>query len=380
MNKGAHLAVRSFFEHPMRLIVDAHQDLAWNMLTFGRDYTRAAAETRQREASQPWIAQVNGDSTLGWPDYQRGNVALIFATLFATPQRFAMGDWDTQRFSDPDSAYRVYSRQLDTYYRLTDAHPDKFRLVYDQSALQAILSAWSDPIPHENGRPVGLIPLMECAEAVRQVNELDEWWERGVRIIGPAWAGTRFCGGTREPGPLTSEGRALLEAMADLGFTLDLSHMDWAAAREALDRYDGPIIASHSNAFDIIPHAEGNRAIPDDIIDGILERNGVIGIVPFNRFLVWDWKNSDPRSMVPLDKVAAQIDHICQRAGDAHHVGFGTDFDGGFGLQHLPDGLDTIADLHLIAPLLAQRGYTEADIDAIFGGNWINYLRKTLPN
>ncbi|MEJ5225352.1 MAG: hypothetical protein WHV44_12920, partial [Anaerolineales bacterium] len=71
----------------MRLIVDAHQDLAWNMLTFGRDYTRAAAETRQREASQPWIAAVNGDSTLGWPDYQRGGVALIFATLFATPRR-----------------------------------------------------------------------------------------------------------------------------------------------------------------------------------------------------------------------------------------------------------------------------------------------------
>ncbi len=350
------------------------------MLTFGRDYTRAAAETRQREASQPWIAQVNGDSTLGWPDYQRGNVALIFATLFATPQRFAMGEWDTQRFSDPDSAYRVYSHQLDAYYRLTDAHPDKFRLVYNQPALQAILFAWSDPNPHEKSRPVGLIPLMECAEAVRRVDELDEWWERGVRIIGPAWAGTRFCGGTREPGPLTSEGRALLDAMSDLGFTLDLSHMDWAAAREALDRYDGPIIATHSNAFDIIPHAEGNRAIPDDIIDGILERDGVIGIVPFNRFLVWNWKNSDPRSLVPLDKVAAQIDHICQRAGDAHHVGFGTDFDGGFGRQHLPDGLDTIADLHLIAPLLAQRGYTEADIDAIFGGNWINHLRKTLPN
>lgn len=363
----------------MRLIVDAHQDLAWNMLTFGRDYTRAAAETRQREASQPWIIEVNGDSTLGWPDYQRGRVALIFTTLFASPRRHAMGEWDTQQFSDPESAHRIYSRQLDAYHRLVDSHPDKFRLVGTQPALQEVLSTWEDPAFDATGRPVGLVPLMECAEAVRHPDELPDWWERGVRLIGPAWAGTRFCGGTREPGPLTAEGHALLEAMADIGFTLDLSHMDWEAARQALDQYEGPIIASHSNAFDIIPDAEGNRAIPDDIIDGILARNGVIGIVPFNRFLVWTWKNSDPRSMVPLDKVAAQIDHICQRAGDARHVGFGTDFDGGFGLQHLPEGLDTIADLHKTAPLLEQRGYTQDDLNAIFGGNWINHLRNTLP-
>ena len=53
------------------LIVDAHQDLAWNMLSFGRDYTRPVAETRRIEAGG-LAPQVNGDALLGWPEYQKG--------------------------------------------------------------------------------------------------------------------------------------------------------------------------------------------------------------------------------------------------------------------------------------------------------------------
>jgi membrane dipeptidase len=220
---------------------------------------------------------------------------------------------------------------------------------------------------------------MEGAEGVRTVDELEEWWERGVRIIGPAWMSTRYCGGTREPGPLTKDGRALLEAMAPIGFCLDLSHMAWESALQALDLYEGPIIASHANALKQVENGTSNRFLTDEIIDGIIQRNGVIGIVPFNRFLKQDWKNGDPRSDCPLELVAAQMDYICQKAGNTRHVGFGSDFDGGFGLQQLPPELDTIADLHLVAPLLEARGYSQNDINAIFGDNWVEILRRTLP-
>ena len=72
------------------LLVDAHQDLAWNMLSFGRDYTLSAAETRKRELDT--IApQVNGDTLLGWPDYQLGKVGLIFSTLFARSKVLVAG-------------------------------------------------------------------------------------------------------------------------------------------------------------------------------------------------------------------------------------------------------------------------------------------------
>jgi membrane dipeptidase len=61
------------------------------------------------------------------------------------------------------------------------------------------------------------------------------------------------------------------------------------------------------------------------------------------------------------------------------HVGIGSDFDGGFGLQSVPAEIDSIADLRKLIPLLSQKGYTEADISAILGGNWLVYLQNTLP-
>jgi membrane dipeptidase len=231
----------------------------------------------------------------------------------------------------------------------------------------------------QRGHPVGLVMLMEGAEGVREPAELEEWWGLGVRIIGPAWAGTRFCGGTREPGPLTSEGYALLEAMAAFGFTLDLSHMDEKAALQALDSYPGAIIASHANLMALLKGADTNRHLSDRVVHGLIERGGVIGIVPYNSFLETGWKRGDRREAVPLERVAAHIDTICQIAGDAHHAGIGSDFDGGFGLQSAPAGMDTIADLQKLVPLLASRGYNDSDIAAILGDNWLSLLRRTLP-
>lgn len=362
------------------LIVDAHQDLAWNMLSFERDYTLPLEEIRRREQNQPHILENNGDTILGWHAYQRGRVAVVFATLFAAPLRVKMGDWDTQVYETPDQARQLYMRQVDTYDRLFDRHPGKFTPIHAAPQLASLLETWNQPDEnHPDGRPTGIVTLMECADAIRSLDELSEWWERGVRIIGPAWMSTRFCGGTREPGPLTREGRQLLDAMSEHGYTLDLSHMAWESALEALNRYEGPLIASHANPIKMVKNGASNRFLTDEIVDGIIERGGVIGIVPFNRFLIQGWKNSDPREDCPLDMVAAHIDYICQRAGNARHVGFGTDFDGGFGLQHIPPELNTIADLQKLAPLLAARGYSETDIAAIFGGNWLDHLRRSLP-
>jgi membrane dipeptidase len=358
-----------------RLIVDAHEDLAWNMLTFGRDYTVAVEETRRREKGS-YIVENNGDTVLSWQEYQKGQVALVFATLFAAPSRVKVGEWDTEVYANTEQAHKVYSRHLDVYERMFDQHPDKFAPVRTTRQLETVLEKWNQS---EAVAPIGLVTLMEGADGIRSMDELEEWWERGVRIIGPAWKSTRFCGGTGEPGPLTKEGRALLEAMASIGFSLDLSHMAWESALEALDRYHGSIIASHANALKQVENGSSNRFLTDEIIEGIIQHDGVIGIVPFNRFLIQGWKNSDPRSDCPLEMVAAQIDYICQRAGNARHVGFGTDFDGGFGLQQIPPELDTIADLHKIVPLLEARGYSQTDIDAILGGNWIETLRRTLP-
>jgi len=362
------------------LIVDAHQDLAWISLTFGRDYTQPVEETRRREKASPHILANNGDATSSWHEYQRGRIALVFSVIFAAPLRTKPADWDTQVYGNIEQAHHLYKQQLEFYDRLFDRHPDKFTPIHTAPQLASLIETWSQPeSAHPNGRPTGMLTLMEGADGIRAIDELSEWWERGVRIIGPAWMSTRFCGGTNEPGPLTREGRQLLAAMAEHGFTLDLTHMAWEAALETLDRYEGAIISSHANPLKMVKNGTRNRFLTDEIIDGIIERGGVIGIVPYNRFLIENWKNTDPREDCPLDMVAAHIDYICQRAGSARHVGLGTDLDGGFGLQHIPPELDTIADLQKLAPLLAMRGYTDENIAAIFGGNWLDHLRRTLP-
>jgi membrane dipeptidase len=358
------------------ILVDSHEDLAWNILSFGRDYSLAAADTRQKEQGT-LVPQVNGDTLLGWPDYQRGKVAVVFSTLFAAPIETKVGEWDLQCYADPEEAHMLYSTQLDAYARLLEKHPDLFRRIEKKDDLKTLLEHWQGDDAGEH--PVGLVTLMEGAEGVREPAELEEWFQRGVRIIGPAWKGTRFSGGTGEPGPLTKDGFALLEAMSEFHFTLDLSHMDEKAALQALDVYPGPLIASHSNALALLKGSTSNRHLTDRVIQGLLERGGIIGSVPYNNFLKVDWKDRGGRSGVTLDHYVAQIDYICQMAGDASHVGIGTDFDGGLGVQSAPVEIDTIADMHKIIPILLQKGYTEADISAIIGGNWLVFLERTLP-
>jgi membrane dipeptidase len=225
-----------------------------------------------------------------------------------------------------------------------------------------------------------MVVLMEGAEGIRSLSELEEWYELGVRLIGPAWVGTRYSGGWKEPGPLTNDGRKLLSAMADYNFTLDLSHMDEQAALEALDIYRGPIVGTHGNCLSLMPNSNTNRHFSDRILEGIIERDGVVGIVPFNSYLKVGWTvGKNKREEVSLRHVVNHIDHICQIAGDALHAGIGSDFDGGFGLQSVPPEIDTVADLQNLVSLLQARGYSETDVANVLGGNWITRLKRDLP-
>lgn len=366
------------------LIVDAHEDLAWNILTTGRDYTLSSKETRHLEEGTP-VPLHNGDAMLGWPDYQHGRVGLVFATLFALPERHRSGVWDTIFYSNASQANKLYRDQIDIYKQLVDDHPDKFQLIRSKYDLTDLQNIWKKaPVIGENeeimeGNPVGLMILMEGADGVREPGELEDWWQAGVRIIGPAWVSTIYSGGWKEPGPLTRAGFALLEQMGEFGFGLDMSHIDEKAALQALDVYPGVILASHSNAQSLLRGDNSNRHLSDQIIRGILERDGVIGINFYNAFLKSGWKHGDRRGEVTLASVIEQIDYLCQMAGDAAHVGIGTDLEGGFGSQSAPVGIDSIADLPNLTPCLVEKGYSSLDCEAILGGNWLRIAEKVLP-
>ncbi|HRE27803.1 MAG TPA: membrane dipeptidase, partial [Anaerolineales bacterium] len=342
------------------LIVDAHQDLAWNAATFGRDYTQSALVRRANERDSGSLArQVLGNSMLGLPEYLQARVAVIFGTLFASPKRRQMGEWEARTcYRDVQEAHRLYQQQLDYYHRLTDTC-ERFRLIGSRSDLEAVLKTWEGPEaapnPDPDGPPtlpgpakaqVGIVPLMEGADGIREPREAEAWMERGLRIVGLAWASTRYAGGTREPGPLTPEGRRLVRTLMELGLMLDLAHSSDESWLEALDLFEGVVMCTHANPRALLRNPGAPERHPtDDMLRRLAERGGVVGVMPYNRFLKSDWRDGDNRADVPLTRLVDAIDHVCQVTGSAAHVGLGTDFDGGFGAETAPEGLDTIADL-----------------------------------
>jgi membrane dipeptidase len=216
---------------------------------------------------------------------------------------------------------------------------------------------------------------MEGADPIREPRELEWWYERGLRIIGPAWDTTRYAGGTWKGGRLSKLGHELLDAMAELNVVLDVSHLSHESLFEALDVFPGRhVIASHSNPHRFVPTP---RQLPDRAIEGIAERGGVVGVVLYNRFLKHEW--SGRKADVTLDDVVRMIDHVCQVTGSADHVGIGSDYDGGLGYNDIPAELDTVRDHYKIGLELARRGFAPAQVDQVMRENWLRVLRGALP-
>lgn len=359
------------------IIVDGHVDLAWNVLTFGRDYTRSVHQTRALESDTETPSQ-NGHSLLGWPEWVDGRVAIVFATLFAAPERHRYGPWDTVIYHDRAEAERLYLQNLDVYQRMFEEHPDKFSLISSGADLEKILAGWESQEPSHPR--VGMVLLMEGADGVQQPEDVFAWYAQGVRIIGPAWAGTHYAGGTYEPGPLTPPGQELLERMEEAGMALDLSHMSDDGALQALDRHEGVVLVSHSNPAGLIEGLKNpERAVGDDVIRMLAQRQGVLGITTYLPFFRGGWEPNMGRGAAGIDDMAIHIDYVCQLIGSADHVAIGTDFDGGYGLDKTIEGLDSVADLRLIGDALHRRGYSSAQVEGILGGNWLRLLRRTLP-
>jgi membrane dipeptidase len=354
------------------LIVDAHEDLAYNALADGRDYLRSAYATRAAEEGGP-VPELNGVCMLGLPEWLQGKVAVIIATLTAIPDSAAhVGELS---YHDAEEAYQQALAQLGIYRQWAATHP-QVSLITHKQHLDEVLRSWSKPsMEGIDRRQVGLVLLIENADVIREPDEVSYWFEQGVRLVGPAWHSNRYTGSTMDPAPLTELGRELLAEMGRVGMALDLSHMADEACLEALDLYEGPVVATHANPRRLVPM---NRLLPDGIIERVADQDGVVGIMPLNWSLVPDWR-SKSREDIHLNRVVDAIDAVCEIAGDALHVGIGTDFDGGQGAEAAPAELDTIADLPRLAEALAHRGYDDEAVEAIMGGNWLRILRKHLP-
>src|SRR5690606_3382065 len=134
---------------------------------------------------------------------------------------------------------------------------------------------------------LGFVISMESADPILHPDELEDWYEAGVRLIGPAHYGMgRYAGGTGVEDGLTDLGYQLLDAMQKTGIILDLTHFSDVAFWQALERYSGPVIASHNNCRALVPH---QRQFSDEQIKAIIERDGVIGAAFDDWMLLPGW-------------------------------------------------------------------------------------------
>lgn len=348
------------------LVVDAHLDLAWNALQWNRDLRQSAYTIRTRETGINEKGRAL--NTVALPEMRQGQVFLSFATLLARSTGTPVAHVD---FLSAAQAFAVARGQL-AYYRALEQNGD-IRVVINKADLNRHFEEWQNA--SEVQPPLGFVISMESADPILQPDDLEAWYQAGVRLIGPAHYGMgRYAGGTGVEDGFTEMGFRLLDEMARLGVILDLTHLSDKAFWQGLERFDGPVIASHNNCRALVPH---QRQFSDDQLKAIIERDGVIGAAFDTWMLQPGWiKSVSSNEKVTLSAVVDHIDHICQLAGNSNHVGIGSDLDGGFGREQSPVDLDTIADLQKVALLLAQRGYSDRDVAAIMHGNWINLLQR----
>ncbi len=319
------------------MIVDSHQDIAWNALAEGRGFTGTPA------AGYMVSRQALTDAGVG----------LVFATVFTAP---AGTRWLhlPYGYRTAREAYLLGRSQV-SYYESVG-----LPLIRSREQLQDYAQGW---------RPgqLAAVLLMENADPIESPRQVGEWFDRGLRVVGPAWARTRYCGGTMAPGGLTEAGRSLLRALRRHHLILDLSHMADRSMRDSLELWTGPLIASHVGARSL---CDRQRQLPDEVIREVAARDGLLGVSLYSGHL----RLEPPSSIADVVEHAA---HFARVAGDTRFVGLGSDLDGGFGAELA--AIDLLADLRSLRRALIKR-FGVAEANGIMGGNWLRFLGAALPS
>jgi membrane dipeptidase len=348
------------------LIFDAHLDLSMNALEWNRDLTQPIAEIRAREAGQSDKPD-RGRGTVSLGEMRTGGVGLCVATLIA---RYVKRGNPLPGFHSPEIAWSQTQAQF-AWYRAMEER-GQMTPIRDAGELARHVALWQNPPPDA---PIGYVLSLEGADSIRSPAHLEAAYAQGLRAVGPAHYGPgTYAQGTHATGGIGARGRELLSEMDRLDMILDATHLCDESFWEALEHFQGPVWASHTNCRALV---NDTRQFTDEQITALIARGGVIGAALDAWMLVPGWVRGRTRpeeSGVSLRTMVDHIDHVCQLAGNSLHAAIGTDLDGGFGREQCPTDLHTIADLARIPDLLAERGYRQGDIDRILHGNWIRFL------
>lgn len=265
------------------------------------------------------------------------------------------------------------------------AQKDALPVVMEQAALLARLQAdgalkictHTDEIREclTTGKMAAIMHI-EGAEGIdTKFDSLEILYRAGLRSLGPVWSRPTDFGygvpfrypsdGDIGPG-LTRAGKDLVKACNRLGIMIDLSHLNTAGFWDVAKISDAPLVATHSNAHAICPHA---RNLTDDQLAAIKDSDGMVGLNFAVAFLRPD---GSMREDTGLDVMLRHLDHLIEHLGE-DRVGLGSDFDGAM----VPAEIADASGLPALRNAMRAHGYDEALMAKICNENWLRVLAKT---
>ena len=354
-------------DHP---VVDGHNDLAW--------------EARER-AAYDWdrldLAQPGCPTHTDLPRLRAGGVGAQFWSVWVP-------GW-----LQGDAAVTATLEQVDAVHAMTARYAGDLAFATTRAEVER---AWSQ------GRIASLIGAEGGHSIDSSLGALRMLHALGVRYLtlthneNVPWADSA----TDEPvlGGLSPFGREVVREMNRLGILVDLSHVSADTMRDALDVTEAPVLFSHSSARAVCEHP---RNVPDDVLSRLAENGGVCMVTFVPKFvspavLEWDLDNLDaaevggvdvhddtayhafvderalshPRPPATVDDVVAHCEHVREVAGP-EHIGLGGDYDG---VDVQPVGLEDVSCYPRLLAALADRGWTDADLGGLTGGNVLRVL------
>lgn len=290
---------------------------------------------------------------------------------------------------------------IDIVEGIVKAHPDKFALAYSARQVEENFrdGKISLPMGMENGGPIE-----------GDLENLEHFYARGIRYITLAHSKSNHLSDSsydehRQWHGLSDFGKEVVKAMNRLGIMVDVSHISDEAFYDVIETTEVPVIASHSAARYFTPGFERN--MDDDMLRALAANGGVMQLNIGSSFISEvSRESSDERNAIlreyleaheleadsdearqareqifaehpfkyaSLDDVLDQVEHVVKLIG-VDHVGVGTDFDG-VG-DTLPVGFKDVSEYPNFIDGLLERGYSEADIEKILGGNLIRVWRE----